>query len=76
MIAKGEKDYSDVLNFVLEVFKKKYQIFVEKLPLMDKYFAPIFKTFDDAVEESRAFTKCGECKRYMRIIERTKKLHC
>jgi hypothetical protein len=44
--------------------------------MMDKYFQAKFKTFEQSVEDSKSFTQCGICRRYMKIILRNCKLIC
>ena len=87
---KGQANYDDVLKKIIEIFRKKFLHFRENISLMDQLFGGNFGTFEDAIcinsynflikyinkAKGRPYTKCGKCKRFMKLIEESNKLHC
>jgi DNA topoisomerase III len=65
MIATGKVHFEEVLNEELNIFRKKYVEFVEKIEKMDQLFEA---TFSPVASSGKPFSKCGKCRRYMHYI--------
>lgn len=55
---------------------EKYLIFKEKINNMDVMFNEFLKSVDESLEGMKPFSKCGKCKRLMKILEKVGKMHC
>uniref|UniRef100_A0A914KL38 DNA topoisomerase n=1 Tax=Meloidogyne incognita TaxID=6306 RepID=A0A914KL38_MELIC len=56
------------------MFRQKYEYFVTNIKLVDSFFEDSFKTL---VESGKPFSKCGKCRRYMKLVEaRPQRLYC
>ncbi|XP_046917236.1 DNA topoisomerase 3-beta isoform X2 [Dermatophagoides farinae] len=65
-IAKGLADFEIVLQKNIDYYRGKFLRFIETIHLMDELFS---KNFTSLVETGKPFSKCGKCKRYMKLIE-------
>lgn len=75
-IAKGERKYKDVLAEIVKVFRDKFENFTKQISKMEAFFSESFVSFDQAQENSKPFTKCGKCNRFMDIIKSFNKIKC
>uniref|UniRef100_A0A914GY25 DNA topoisomerase n=1 Tax=Globodera rostochiensis TaxID=31243 RepID=A0A914GY25_GLORO len=66
LIAKGKADYATMKNQTLEVFRQKFLYFVKNISSVDELFGVSFTTLADS---GKPFSKCGKCRRYMKIME-------
>lgn len=74
LIAEGKADYITMKCQTLDIFKQKYEYFVTNIKLVDSFFEDSFKTL---VESGKPFSKCGKCRRYMKLVEaRPQRLFC
>ncbi|CAJ0959868.1 unnamed protein product, partial [Mesorhabditis belari] len=74
LIAKGEADYYAVKNHALEMFRQKFVFFVQNIATVDTLFEASFTTLAAA---GKPFSKCGKCRRYMKLVEsRPIRLYC
>ncbi|KAI3414014.1 hypothetical protein GPALN_011480 [Globodera pallida] len=74
LIAKGKADYATMKNQTLEVFRQKFLYFVKNISSVDELFGVSFTTLADS---GKPFSKCGKCRRYMKIMEtRPQRLFC
>lgn len=74
LIAKGQAEYRDIVSNATRMFLQKYDYFVENLCKMDELFEVCFTALSDT---GKPFTRCGKCKRFMKlIISRPYRLHC
>ncbi|RUS25677.1 hypothetical protein BC938DRAFT_471801 [Jimgerdemannia flammicorona] len=73
-IASGKASHAEVLQFYLDVFKRKFEYFVRKIEEMDGLFEA---TFSPLAATGKPLSKCGKCKRYMKYISlKPPRLHC
>lgn len=74
LIAQDRADYASVLQHTLDVFSSKFQYFVTNVSGMDQLFEA---SFSPLAATGRPFSRCGKCRRYMRLVEtRPARLHC
>nr|CAD2171031.1 unnamed protein product [Meloidogyne enterolobii] len=74
LIAEGKADYIAMKSQTLDMFKQKYEYFVTNIKLVDSFFEDSFKTL---VESGKPFSKCGKCRRYMKLVEaKPQRLYC
>ncbi|KAF7637397.1 DNA topoisomerase [Meloidogyne graminicola] len=74
LIAIGNADYETMKKQTLNMFKKKYENFVENINLVDSFFKDSFKTL---VESGKPFSRCGKCQHYMKLVEaKPQRLYC
>ncbi|KFD50977.1 hypothetical protein M513_08160 [Trichuris suis] len=74
LIAKGEADFASVMKHVLRIFNLKFFYFVLNINLMDTLFEDSYTTLAEA---GKPFTRCGRCKRYMKLISSGRnRVHC
>eukprot|EP00056_Hartaetosiga_gracilis_P012783 m.205176 g.205176 ORF g.205176 m.205176 type:complete len:492 (+) comp13746_c1_seq3:93-1568(+) len=74
LIAKGHADYSDVLYYFTELFRRKFVYFRDNINLMDQLFE---LSFTPLASTGKNFTLCGKCKRYMKYVSaRPQRLFC
>ena len=74
LIAHGKADFQSVLRHTLEVFKMKFLYFVKNVEGMDQLFEVSFSSLADS---GRPFSRCGKCRRYMKLVEaKPKRLFC
>merc|ERR1719323_2882104 len=66
LIALGKANFKSVLKHTLEVFKLKFQYFVTTISGMDQLFEV---SFSSLAESGRAFSRCGKCRRFMKLVE-------
>lgn len=63
-----------VLKHTLEVFKLKFLYFVKNITGMDQLFEV---SFSSLAESGRPFSRCGKCRRFMKLVEaKPKRLFC
>ncbi|KAF7492312.1 DNA topoisomerase 3-beta-1 [Sarcoptes scabiei] len=65
-IAKAKKSFDFVRQRNIDYYRIKFMYFVENINLMDELFG---SHFTSVVETGKPFSKCGKCKRFMRLIE-------
>ena len=74
LIAQGKADFKSVLAHTLEVFTLKFLYFVKNITGMDQLFEVSFSTL---AESGRPFSRCGKCRRFMKLVEaKPKRLYC
>lgn len=74
LIAIGSSDFQSVLKHALEIFRMKFQYFVQNIANMDSLFEASFSPIADS---GKAFSRCGKCRRYMKYIQaKPARLHC
>ena len=74
LIAQGKANFKSVLKHTLEVFKLKFQYFVQSIGGMDQLFEVSFSSLADS---GRPFSRCGKCRRYMKyIMAKPSRLYC
>ncbi|KAL3095009.1 hypothetical protein niasHS_006360 [Heterodera schachtii] len=74
LIAKGKADYQTIKNQTLEIFRQKFLNFVQNINLVDALFGDSFTSLADS---GKPFSKCGKCRRYMKLVEtRPQRLYC
>ena len=74
LIAHGKANFDSVLQHTLEVFKLKFLYFVKNITGMDQLFEVSFSTL---AESGRPFSRCGKCRRFMKLVEaKPKRLFC
>ena len=61
-IALGKRKSEKVLTEQIELFKSKFEKFIERIARMDELFEVSFSKVEDS---GRIFSKCGKCRRYM-----------
>ncbi|KAB7499440.1 DNA topoisomerase 3-beta-1 [Armadillidium nasatum] len=74
LIALGKAQFESVLLHTLEIFLLKFQYFVKNICRMDELFEVSFSPLSAA---GRPLSRCGKCRRYLKLVE-TKpiRLHC
>lgn len=73
-IVEGKADYRTVLQDTIRDFKKKFDFFVEHIAAMDQLFEVCFTSLADT---GKPMSRCGRCKRYMKMITaRPQRLYC
>ncbi len=65
-----------MLKNVIEMFKKKYNFFVNNISKMDPFFDINFSSIESAIALAPSFTKCGRCRVEMKLLDRVNKLYC
>ena len=74
LIAHGKASMDSVLKHTLEVFKLKFLYFVKNITGMDQLFEV---SFSSLAESGRPFSRCGKCRRFMKLVEaKPKRLFC
>lgn len=74
LIAAGSADFNAVLKHATEIFRLKFQFFVQNICVMDLLFEASFASIADS---GKAFSRCGKCRRYMKYIQtKPARLHC
>ncbi|CAG0894470.1 unnamed protein product [Cyprideis torosa] len=74
LIAHGEANFDRVLQHTLSIFRLKFQYFVMNIEPMDNLFEVSFSTLADS---GRPLSKCGKCRRFMKLVQaRPIRLHC
>ncbi|XP_039627490.1 DNA topoisomerase 3-beta-1 isoform X1 [Polypterus senegalus] len=74
LIAQGKANFKQVLQFTLDIFKRKFHYFVDSIAgldeLMEVSFSPIAAT-------GKPLSRCGKCHRFMKYIQaKPSRLHC
>ncbi|MGH0179868.1 UNVERIFIED_CONTAM: hypothetical protein FKN15_013983 [Acipenser sinensis] len=74
LIAQGKANFKQVLQFTLDIFKRKFHYFVDSIASMDELmevsFSPIAAT-------GKPLSRCGKCHRFMKYIQaKPSRLHC
>ncbi|KRX67416.1 DNA topoisomerase 3-beta-1 [Trichinella sp. T9] len=70
LIADGQANPASMKEHILDIFTKKFHYFVENVALMDALFEDTFQTLADS---GKPFSRCGRCRRYMKIVLQGKK---
>jgi DNA topoisomerase-3 len=74
LIAKGQMDYTRVVQHALQEFSAKFNYFVAQIERMDALFEAQFSPLADS---GKPLSKCGKCSRYMKYIAmRPSRLYC
>ncbi|CAN7994772.1 unnamed protein product [Ixodes hexagonus] len=74
LIAVGKADYDAVLSHTLTVFQLKFCYFVTSILQMDELFEV---TFTPLSESGRPLSRCGKCRRYLKLVaSKPSRLHC
>ena len=74
LIAHGKADFNSVLRHTIEVFRRKFIYFTTNVEGMDQLFEVHFSSLADS---GRPFSRCGKCRRYMKLVEaKPKRLYC
>ena len=67
-------DYDLVLEHTIDIFCQKFEYFKSNIEEMDELFEA---SFSSVAETGRLFSKCGQCRRYMKYISsRPHRLYC
>lgn len=73
-IVEGNADYKTVLSDTIRDFKNKFDFFVENIAAMDELFEVCFTSL---AETGKPMSRCGRCKRYMKmIVAKPQRLYC
>lgn len=73
-IIEGKLDYKTVLTETIRDFKKKFDFFVANIASMDELFEVCFTSL---AETGKPMSRCGRCKRYMKmIVAKPQRLYC
>nr|CAG4639781.1 EOG090X00WU [Daphnia pulex] len=74
LIAKGRGNYDEILRHALEIFRLKFIYFVQHIEGMDHLFEDTFSTLS---QTGRNFSRCGACRRFMKLVaSKPARLHC
>lgn len=75
-IALGKSNFDQVVMNVADIFKQKFLEFKKNVSKMDAFFRNVFTTFESAKEQSKIWTICGTCNRYMDLVKEYNKISC
>lgn len=64
-IAAGTADFHQVLSSTLAEFRTKFDNFVTNIAAMDELFEV---SFSSLAESGKALSRCGKCRRYLKLI--------
>jgi DNA topoisomerase-3 len=64
-IAAGKRQFKEVLKNTLDDFKRRFLFFRENIAAMDELFQVSFSSLADS---GKPLSKCGHCKRFMKLI--------
>lgn len=74
LIAIGKANYHAVLEHALEIFLLKFKYFVNNISGMDELFEV---SFSPLASTGKPMSRCGKCRRYMKLIQaKPSRLHC
>ncbi|KAK7099050.1 hypothetical protein V1264_003246 [Littorina saxatilis] len=74
MIAMGQANFYEVKQHAIDIFHLKFRYFVQNIPAMDELFEVTFSSLADA---GRPISRCGKCRRFMKLVEaKPARLHC
>ncbi|KAA6398187.1 MAG: putative DNA topoisomerase 3-beta-1, partial [Streblomastix strix] len=74
LVAEGKASKEDILAHSIANFKTKFMYFQLNINFMDELFQSSFTKLEDS---GKPFTQCGQCKRFMNLIQtRTTRLYC
>ncbi|KAF5301451.1 hypothetical protein FQA39_LY02180 [Lamprigera yunnana] len=74
LIALGKANFAAVLNHTVQIFRLKFQYFVENIDGMDQLFEVSFSPLSAS---GKAHSRCGKCRRYLKLIQaKPMRLHC
>ena len=74
LIAEGKANHGAVVAHTLRQFTEKFKNFVEKIERMDSLFDA---SFNPTASSGKPFSKCGQCLRYLKLINtRPQRLYC
>jgi len=65
-----------VLDEAIKIFKQKFINFTEKFHHLDNMLSKQFGTNEQTLEQSKPFSKCGDCRKYMKYMVKASKLYC
>lgn len=75
-IASGRSKFDQVVLNVSETFKQKFMDFKKNVSKMDAFFKNVFTSFEAAKDQSKTWTICGDCNRYMDLVKDYNKIIC
>jgi len=67
MIADGKAHLDLVTQHCLRLFREKFMFYVNHVDVVDQLFETVFKTLESA---GRPLSKCGDCKRFLKVVDR------
>jgi len=67
LVADGKAQVDQVVHHVLKIFRDKFMYFVKHVDLIDQLFESTFQTLEAA---GRALSRCGNCNKYLSIVDR------
>eukprot|EP00051_Salpingoeca_urceolata_P020697 m.313864 g.313864 ORF g.313864 m.313864 type:complete len:860 (+) comp19665_c0_seq2:161-2740(+) len=74
LIAAGKADFEEVLLHAVDIFQRKFAYFEQHVQEMDELFSVSFTPLS---ETGKALTRCGQCMRYMKLVQaKPVRLHC
>ncbi|XP_052821520.1 DNA topoisomerase 3-beta-1 isoform X2 [Octopus bimaculoides] len=74
LIALGKACFNVVLEHALEIFRLKFKYFVNNISGMDELFEV---SFSPLASSGKPMSRCGKCRRYMKLIQaKPSRLHC
>lgn len=74
LIAVGKADYESVLKHSINCFNSKFEYFCKNIANMDELFEVSFTKLS---ESGKPLSRCGKCRRYMKLITaKPCRLHC
>nr|KAG5699160.1 hypothetical protein BaRGS_014459 [Batillaria attramentaria] len=66
LIAQGRADFHEVKQHTVDIFHLKFRYFVQHINAMDELFEV---TFSSLADSGRPISRCGKCRRYMKLVE-------
>jgi len=67
LIAVGKAPCESVVQLVLRTFREKFMYFVKHVDLIDQLFESTFTSLEAA---GRPLSRCGDCNKYMNVVDR------
>eukprot|EP00126_Sphaerothecum_destruens_P009187 Sdes_comp20457_c0_seq4m14676 len=64
-IASGKADFAHVLQYTVDIFRRKFSYFQNHIAEMDQLFEANFSPLSAT---GKVLSKCGKCRRYMKYI--------
>ena len=65
MIANKEADFREVVAHSLNIFKQKFEYFVDNVEALDSLFQVSFSAIHKV--SGKIFSKCGKCFHFMKV---------
>jgi len=74
LIAEGKASYETVLQNTLDDFSQKFDNFSQNIQAMDELFEV---SFSSLAESGKPLSRCGKCRRYLKLITaKPQRLYC